>query len=121
VVSYPIIRVQLRSDKVFFAFALGRLKDERAIEPVAERLEEFFDRHDAAEALQAIGPAAEKAVIKRLHHRDMRVREAAIEIIQVIGTSESIPALEKVVAENDFFLTDTAKEAIQTIKARTGK
>jgi predicted Zn finger-like uncharacterized protein len=101
--------------------ALGQLKDARASEPVAERLEDPFGRHEAAEALKAIGPAAEKAVIKRLHHRDMWVREAAIEIIQVIGTRESIPALEKVVAENDVFLTRPAKEAIQTIKARTGK
>src|SRR5262249_38663195 len=38
--------------------ALGLLKDERAIEPIAERLDEFPDRHAAEQALKAMGPMA---------------------------------------------------------------
>jgi hypothetical protein len=98
--------------------ALGRLKDERAIEPIAERLEDFFDRRPASEALKKMGPAAEKAVLKRLNHSDNQVRTTACDILKVIGTKESLPALQKVIAENDFFLTPKAKETVQVITAR---
>ena len=43
--------------------ALGRLKDERAIEPIAERLEDGWERGEAMEALKKFGPAAEEAVL----------------------------------------------------------
>jgi HEAT repeat protein len=98
--------------------ALGRLKDERAVEPLAQLLENFFARHPASEALRAMGPMAEKAVIKRLHHHDGGVRGEAIAILKVIGTRESLPALKAVVNEQDFFLTRPAEEAIRAIEAR---
>jgi predicted Zn finger-like uncharacterized protein len=98
--------------------ALGRLKDERAIEPIAERLEDFFDRGPASDALKKMGPVAENAVIKRLNHSDRHVRTTACDILKVIGTKESLPALQKVIAENDFFLTPKAKETVQVITAR---
>jgi predicted Zn finger-like uncharacterized protein len=98
--------------------ALGQLKDERAVEPLAERLTNFFDRHEASEALKAIGPTAEPALIKRLHHHDEDVRREACQILKVIGTRQSIPELEKVAAEKDFLLTRAAEEAIRAITAR---
>lgn len=98
--------------------ALARLKDERAAEPIAERLDDFSDLLSAVEALKQMGPAAEKAVLARLNHPDMHVRHFIFEILKVIGTKRSIPSLEKVVAENDFFAAPEAKKAIQAIKAR---
>ncbi len=102
--------------------ALGRIKDERAAEPLAERLEDFFDRHDAAEALKQMGPVAEKAVLARLNHHDWQVRQPVCEILQVIGTKQSIPALEKVAADNNqqtrILVAPKAREALQAIKAR---
>lgn len=99
--------------------ALGRLKDERAIEPIADRLEDFFDRGEAVKALKNMGAMAEEAVIKRLQHPENDVRKAACDILKTIGTNKSIPALQKVVAEKNFFLTRPAEEAIRVIKART--
>jgi predicted Zn finger-like uncharacterized protein len=98
--------------------ALGRLKDERAVEPLAERLENFFSRHDAEEALKAMGPMAEKAVIPRLRHHDDGVRGSACEVLRAIGTKESLPALQVVVDEKNFFISPKAEEAIRAIKAR---
>lgn len=105
--------------------ALGRLKDERAIEPIAQRLEEFAERDAAIEALKAMGPAAEKAVLARLDHDDWQVRQAACEILIKIGTRQSIPALEKVAAAGkgfgagfNHFVTQKAEAAIRAIKAR---
>jgi HEAT repeat protein len=98
--------------------ALGHLKDERAAEPIAERLENFFDREDAAKALRKLGPAAEKAMRKRLHHPDADIRNTACDILNLIGTRESIPALEKIAAEEGNPLAKKAKQAIQAITAR---
>jgi HEAT repeat protein len=116
----PLLKAmrQKETRKVAIA-ALGRLKDERAVEPIADRLEDFFDRRDAIQALESIGPAAEAAIIPRLHHHDREVRLAACEVLKVIGTRNSLAALEKVVAENNFFVSPKAKDAIQTITART--
>ena len=98
--------------------ALGRLKDPRAVEPIAERLEDFFERGEAVEALTKIGPAAEDAMIQRLRHTNGDVRQAACDVLKVIGTKKSLPILEKVAAENDFFLSPKAKEAIKAIEMR---
>ncbi len=105
--------------------ALARLKDERAVEPIAQRLEEFFDRHEAEEALKAMGPMAEKAVLARLNHHDWLVRKAVCDVLGAIGTKESIPALEKVVAAGkdpfsgqNHLAAKFAEQAIRSIKAR---
>jgi hypothetical protein len=57
-------------------------------------------------------------MIQRLNHNDRDVRLAACEVLKVVGTRQSLPALEKVAAEKDFFLKPKAEEAIKTIKAR---
>lgn len=95
---------------------LARFKDERACEPLAHYLEDFATSHDAAEALKSMGSIAEKAVLKRLQHPDASVRREVCELLQVIGTKESIPALEKVAAKGTF--AGEAREAIQAIKTR---
>lgn len=100
--------------------ALGHLKDERAIEPIADRLEDFFDRGPAAEALKKMGPAAENAVLKQMNHTDNQVRLTACDILKTIGTAKSLPALRRAVAEGDFFLKPKAEETIKAIKARQG-
>jgi HEAT repeat protein len=98
---------------------LGRLKDEESAEPLAQRLEEVADRQAAGEALRALGPAAEKAVAKRLQHEDVGVRWAACEILGDIGTPASIPALKAL--ENDrFFPARVAQDAARRITARHG-
>ena len=110
--------MQKKENRPAAMHALGRLKDERAIEPLAAGLEDFFDQGPAKEALKAFGPGAEKAVAQRLNHKDQQVRTRACEVLQEIGTRASIPALEKAVASNDFFVSPKAKEAIQAIQAR---
>jgi predicted Zn finger-like uncharacterized protein len=98
--------------------ALGRLKDERAAGPIAERLAEFFDRHEAAEALKRMGPIAEKAVLNCLNHPDKQVRMEACSILGAIGTRQSLPALEKAAKSKDFLVSVHAKRAIEAINAR---
>ncbi len=98
--------------------ALGRLKDPGSAEPLARRLEDFFDGDHAAEALRQLGPAAEKAVAKRLTHKDFSVREKACAVLGDIGTPASVPALRAV--QGDFFTDRHARAAIQKITSRHG-
>jgi predicted Zn finger-like uncharacterized protein len=105
--------------------ALGRIKDERAAEPIADRLEDFFDRHEAAEALKRMGPIAEKAVLAHLNHHEWMVQQVVCDILAAIGTKQSIPALEKVVAAGKdpfsgekHLAANFAQQAIRAIKAR---
>lgn len=65
---------------------LGKLKDERAVTPLAQRLNHFFDRDCAAKALQDIGPSAESAVLKFAHHPDSGTRESARRVLQTYHT-----------------------------------
>jgi predicted Zn finger-like uncharacterized protein len=65
---------------------LGKLKDERAVAPLAQRLNHFFDRDSAAKALQDMGPMAESAVLKLAHHPDGGTRESARRVLQTYHT-----------------------------------
>jgi predicted Zn finger-like uncharacterized protein len=98
--------------------ALARLKDDRALDVLVDCLTEFFDREDAAGALKAFGAAAEKAVVKQLHHHDGQVQKLVCSILATIGTEASIASLEVVAASRERSAADAAKTAIQAIRAR---
>jgi HEAT repeat protein len=98
--------------------ALTRHKAPEAIEPVAAKLKDLSTRHAAAEFLKAAGPAAEPAVVKLLENLDPWVRREAASILKVIGTKDSIPALEKATDDPDVFAKNNAKEALAAVKAR---
>jgi HEAT repeat protein len=74
--------------------ALTRLRDPRALPVFANGLVEMTTRHDAAEALIAIGPAAESDVVPYVSHKDVFVRMEANRVMEKIGTAKSLPALE---------------------------
>lgn len=95
---------------------LAHFPDERVCELLAQHLEELSDGRTAAEALKTIGSMAEKAVLKRLSHPEVFIRQEVCQILLVIGTKESLPALR--IAAGDFFTKDEAEKAIRAIQAR---
>jgi len=99
--------------------ALANLKDERAVEPIAERLTEGLDRHDASKALQALGSTAELTVLKYLGSPDFPTRLEACKILKVIGTKASVRPLQAVALNrNDFVVAQAAQEALIAISTR---
>jgi hypothetical protein len=100
--------------------ALVRFKDERACEPLAQRLEDIADRQEAVAALKAMGPMAEKAVLKQLESPDHWVSWEACKVLRVIGTKESLPALQRAAERGEAFVPDEARGAIRAIQARSG-
>jgi HEAT repeat protein len=97
---------------------LAEIRDPRAAEALAARLEHILEQGQAARALEAIGSAAEPAVLKYLAHRDTHTRSAVIQLLGKIGTLKSVPELEKV-GKNDYpVLVGYAKQAVETIRKR---
>jgi hypothetical protein len=98
--------------------ALGRIKDERGVAPVAQRLSNIHDRSFASKALVAMGPVAEKEVAKYLENRDVGTQREACRILKLIGTKASIPALETASKNKNRTIANAAKDALNAVKAR---
>jgi uncharacterized protein len=99
---------------------LGRLKDERGVAPVAQRLSNIHDRSFASKALIAMGPIAETEVAKNLENNDIGTQREACRILKAIGTKASIPALEVASRSKNRQVAAAAKDALNTVKARGG-
>lgn len=107
---------QARSANPRIYEVLGKLKDPRALAPVAAMLPNVHKRRVARQVLEAYGSKAEGEVAIYLTNKDVGTRMEACKILGMIGTAESLPALEK--AKADFFLKRDAEEAIRQIKGR---
>jgi hypothetical protein len=70
--------------------ALTRLKDPRASAVLAAQLGVFPRGDDAARALQAIGPAAEKEVVKYVHDKNFGVRQKASQLLKRFKTKDDV-------------------------------
>jgi hypothetical protein len=101
--------------------ALARLRDPRALPVFAKGLEDMQTRHEAAEALIEIGPAAETDVVPYASHRDVFVRMEANRVLKEIGTAKSLPALRAAYARylnSDRSAALMLNDVIQTIQNR---
>lgn len=96
--------------------ALGHLKDARAAAPLAKLVADRKDQHHASNALKALGAEAEEAVLKLVTHEKAEVRRDVVQILKVIATKKSVPALEKAASDADALTARFAKEALQTAK-----
>jgi len=98
---------------------LGRLKDPAAAAAMAKLLPGLGDRAAASAALKAIGPAAEKAVIPYLTHKDSWAASEACHILKEIGTEASIAPLQEVLkGKPDFMVGPAASNALKAIQER---
>lgn len=98
--------------------ALGLLRDERAVKPIAQRLTEQLDRMVVSQALQDLGPVAEKETIKHLKDGEWTVRLEACKILKVIGTKDSVAALQAATLDENPLVADTAKDAVKAARGR---
>jgi HEAT repeat protein len=98
--------------------ALGSLDDDRAAAPLAKLLNEVYLRKDAAAALQALGPKAEKAVLALLQDGMPPARAEACKLLQAIGTGASLPTLEPLAAQKRDPVNRLAASAVQAIRQR---
>jgi HEAT repeat protein len=69
--------------------ALGPLKDERAVVPVAKFLTKFGDREVAGRSLIAMGPMVEPEVRKYLEDPEQATRDEASRVLRQIGKADA--------------------------------
>ncbi len=100
--------------------ALGRLKDERAIQPLADLVARSGNSYgqDASSALINFGAPAEKAVLGLLNERSADTQRQACNILQQIGTGDSLEPLQKLVGDSDQQVSQAAVDAVRAIKQR---
>src|SRR5262249_28362514 len=105
--------------------ALGELKDERAIAPVARFLTNERHVKSTAQALVALGPAVEEPVLKHLDHERHTVRVGVCDVLKEVGTEKSLPALRERLAKEKREMwagyrdvVAAAQEAIERIEGR---
>jgi hypothetical protein len=98
--------------------ALAGLKDPRAAEPVARKLADPFGHDKAREALVALGPAAEKAVVPYLANPDRQARIEACQVLAAVGTKNSAGALQAAAQDRDPGVAQAAQQALAAIAAR---
>ncbi|SIO19724.1 HEAT repeat-containing protein [Singulisphaera sp. GP187] len=103
--------------------ALKELRDPKAAEALIDYLMTSNDRGKAAEALKAIGPSAEEAVLRGLTHHDGFARMDVCRILQAIGTLKSVPALQDVVINGQGHGLDVmaARDALKQIELRNSR
>jgi hypothetical protein len=101
--------------------ALRRLKDKRAIEPLTELVARGAGSAQmAAETLASFGPVVEAAALRLLNEKHIETRRRGCEILQKVGTNQSLEMLKGLVGEDDNMLNQSATEAIRAIRAREG-
>jgi HEAT repeat protein len=95
---------------------LGKLANERGAEAVAKHF--FADRHNAAEAIKAMGPMTEPHVVPLLEDREEGIRVEASKVLAAIGTDKSRPALEALSKKGNGFAAREAEQALRQIASR---
>jgi len=98
---------------------LQKYPSEEVYSAVASRLAYWTEEDEASEVLIKFGSPAEEAVCKMLDSKSEEARDAAAEILEEIGTSNSLPALEKARKEEpEHFTKRSMEKAIKAIRDR---
>jgi len=101
--------------------ALGRLGDERAVEPLASALkdEDRYIRSEAAKTLGILGSAAAiEPLIAALEDSDDHVQRAVIVALGVIGDECAIEPLKQALEDQSYFTRSEAEKSIRQIEER---
>lgn len=98
---------------------IAQYKDPAAAPALAKLLPGGFERGPASAALKAIGPAAEKAVIPFVTHKDPWTAREACAILKEIGTAASVAPLQEVIdGKPHFIVGPVATDALKSVQAR---
>lgn len=92
--------------------SVGKLKDARAVEPLAKQLVGHGFRRFASQALKDMGPVAEPAVAEFLTHPDYGLRIEACGILKVIGPKTSEATLIRLAWDDHQGLAEAARDAL---------
>jgi HEAT repeat protein len=93
-------------------------QDPRVAKPLAVLLSDANESYRAGDALIRLGSLAEPAILPHLRHPDPNTRKRAAEVLGKVGTASSLPALQIVAKDSNFFARVAAENALSAIRAR---
>jgi HEAT repeat protein len=97
---------------------LGKLKDPRAAEAVADWLGTF--PREAGAAVKSIGPACEKYVWPHLKHTNFQIVIGSCQVLKEVGGPASLKELEPLLKHQSAGVRGEAQAAIDAIRKRGG-
>jgi HEAT repeat protein len=101
--------------------ALGKIRDERVLEPLLLQLRNDEFKDDAVRALVELGEPAVSRLIKALKDKDENVRKQAVLALGQIKHVEALDPLIDMLADSDWFTRLMAAAALEAIGDERGR
>ncbi|BCA56705.1 hypothetical protein W02_38450 [Nitrospira sp. KM1] len=101
--------------------ALGRIRDERVLDPLMQQLHNDEFKDDATNALVQLGEPALPRLVGALKHKDEMVRKQAVLALGRIKHTDAIDPLIEMLADKDWFTRLTAAAALEAIGDERGR
>ena len=101
--------------------ALGKIKDERVLDPLIHQLRSDEFNEIATEALAELGSPAVPKLIEALKDRDENIRKQAVIALGRIKDAEAVDALIEMLKDKDWFIRLTAAAALEKIGDERGR
>ncbi|HEY9509389.1 MAG TPA: HEAT repeat domain-containing protein [Verrucomicrobiae bacterium] len=117
-VLLKLLEAGFNNDRYAIIRALGRIGDQRAVEPLANAIARGQDSYLAAEALSKLGPSAEAATLPLLKLRNVETLRYACNVLKETGTAKSLEPLRELLLDPDPSVNSAAAEAIRMIQLR---
>jgi HEAT repeat protein len=101
--------------------ALGKIRDERVLEPLMQQLRNDEFMEDATDALVNLGEPSLPGLIKALKDKEELVRKQAVIALGRIKSPEAIDPLIEMLQSKDWFTRLTAAAALEAIGHERGR
>jgi HEAT repeat protein len=101
--------------------SLGKIRDERVLDPLMQQLRNDEFKDDAINALVELGEPAVPKLIAALKDRDENVRKSAVLALGRIKNNEAIEPLIQMLGDKDWFTRLTAAAALESIGDERGR
>lgn len=101
--------------------ALGRIKDERVLEPLVNQLRSDEFGLDATDALVTLGEPAIVRLVAALKDKDESIRKQAVIALGRIKSTQALDPLIEMLQDKDWFTRLTAAAALEKIGDERGR
>lgn len=101
--------------------SLGKIRDERVLDPLMQQLRNDEFKDDAINALVELGEPSVPKLITALKDKDENVRKSAVLALGRIKNSDAIDPLIQMLGDKDWFTRLTAAAALESIGDERGR
>ena len=118
----PVMRLLRSWDYRKYAIrALGKIKDERVLEPLINQLRSDEFGEDATDALVDLGPPAVEKLVAALSDKDENIRKQAVIVLGRIKQPSAIDPLIEKLSDKDWYTRLNAAAALEKIGDERGR